>query len=151
MNGRSIGGNRRSIQWSSLNKKETRQDQRGSTGWIDGSAAVHPMVTWKLTVRFWLRDLQHRMIRRCVNSHVRWRATTSSTGWTNAWKSIASDHPMVLLSANDSSDALGYLYLLHSSIWGCWIVWKCRECKTPTRSYPMHPSAKLPIHRLAYA
>jgi hypothetical protein len=34
----------------------------------------------------------------CVNGHVRWRATTSSTGWTDARKSIASDHPTVLLS-----------------------------------------------------
>jgi hypothetical protein len=66
MNRRSIGGNRQSIRWSSLNKTETRQDQRNSTRWTDGSAAVYPMVTWKLTVRNWPLGLQHQIIWRTV-------------------------------------------------------------------------------------
>jgi hypothetical protein len=68
MNRRSNGGNRRSIRWSSLNKTETCQDQRSSTGWTDVSVAVHLMVTWKLIVRFWPWGLQHWMIRRCVRA-----------------------------------------------------------------------------------
>jgi hypothetical protein len=68
MNRRSIGRNHRSIRWSSSNKTETHQDSCSSTGWTDGSAAVHPTVAWKLPERFWPWGLQHQMIQRCVGA-----------------------------------------------------------------------------------
>jgi hypothetical protein len=68
INRRSIGGNRRSIRWSCLNKTETRQDEALSTGWTDGLAVVHPTVAWKLTETIWPRGLQHRMNRWCVGA-----------------------------------------------------------------------------------
>jgi hypothetical protein len=66
MKQRSIGGNRRSIRWSSLNKTEMRQDQHSSTGWTDGSAAVYPMVSKKPTETVWREVLQHWMNRHTV-------------------------------------------------------------------------------------
>jgi hypothetical protein len=68
MNRQSIGGNRRSNRSSSLNKTETRQDQRSSTRWTNGSAVVYLTVMWKLTETFWPWGLQHRMNRRTVGA-----------------------------------------------------------------------------------
>jgi hypothetical protein len=86
----------------------------------------------------------HRMKRRinCVNGHVQWRATASSTGWTDAWKSIASDHPTVLLSPAFTQQlvrCLGLFIPLYSSIWGCSIVWKCRRVQD-TKNIISNPS-----------
>jgi hypothetical protein len=109
MNRQSIGGNRRTIRWSSLNKTETRQDEVLSTGWTDGSAAVHPTVAWKLIETVWSRGLQHRTNRRCVgsseqlcqrifNGYVTWRAPDEPT----PRKSIASVHPTLPFSVTVS-------------------------------------------------
>jgi hypothetical protein len=85
MNRRSFGGNRWTIRWSSLNKTEMHQDEALSTGWTDGSAAVHPTVAWKLTETVWPQGLQHWLNRRCIgvmrrNSCVSRAATTKWCG-----------------------------------------------------------------------
>jgi hypothetical protein len=70
-------------------------------------------------------------------------------------KSIASDHLMVLLSAALAQwlvCCLGLFIPLPPSPFE--VVGLCgsaEECKKPRRPYPIHPSAKLLIHRLAHA
>jgi hypothetical protein len=103
---------------------------RGSVGPSDGrveanrddlvagsSAPDEPMHRWCITSE----QLCQRI------SMAKWRGR--GIGWTDALKKLASVHPTLTFQwplANDSLSALGYLYPLHSPIWGCWIVWKCR-------------------------
>jgi hypothetical protein len=71
-------------------------------------ASVYPTVAWKLTEVTWTRGLQHRMIRRSVGAWRRSRCVREPQ-WLcgeggaldelTPWKSIASDHPTVPLSA----------------------------------------------------
>jgi hypothetical protein len=53
--------------------------------------------------------------------------------------------------ANDSFDALGYLYPSTHPFEVTGLCGSVEECQTHTRSYPSHTSAKLLIHRLAHA
>jgi hypothetical protein len=71
-------------------------------------ASVYPTVEWKLTKAAWARSLQHQMIRRtvgalrrssCVREPQRLRDVGGAPDEPTPWKSIPSDHPMVLLSA----------------------------------------------------
>jgi hypothetical protein len=66
--------------------------------WCEDSAnskvfARIPSAPNELTVR---RSMDQMI---CVNGQVRWKATATSTGRTDARKKIVSDHPIVLLSA----------------------------------------------------
>jgi hypothetical protein len=69
---------------------------------------VHPTVWTQLTIRFLWGSLQHQMNRQCVGQCVGWFVSTVKWGGRQRHvasdelaprKSIASDHPMVLLSA----------------------------------------------------
>jgi hypothetical protein len=51
-------------------KTEMRQDWSFNTGWTDGRAAVHLMLTKMRTLRFWRRCLQHWMIRRYASEQL---------------------------------------------------------------------------------
>jgi hypothetical protein len=91
-----------------------------------GEASVYPTVTWKLPETFWPRGLQHRMNRRTVG--VMCRSSCVSESSTAKWRRGHRMNRCYLFQwplANGSLDA--YLYPLHSPIWGCWIVWKCRR------------------------
>jgi hypothetical protein len=75
-----------------------------------------------------------------------WRG--SGTGWTDALENIASDHPTVLFSVAVSQRlvwCLGLFIPLHSPIWGCWIVWKCRGVQD-TLKFISNPSKCLIAH-----
>jgi hypothetical protein len=92
MNRRSIGGNCRSIQWSSLNKTETRQDQQRSIRRLRRNQQR----------RFWREVLQHRKNRRTVGV---WRRS-SSVREPQRLRDVgrAPDEPMLLKSRRGSSD-----------------------------------------------
>jgi hypothetical protein len=56
-----------------------------------------------------------------------WRGR--GTGWTDALENLASVHPTLPFLVAVSQRlvwCLGLFIPLHSPIWGCWIVWKCR-------------------------
>jgi hypothetical protein len=120
MNRQSKWGHRRSIRWL----KESRQREDGaedlSTGWTDGRASAHPTTSRKLTVRLWSWSLQHRMNRWCVGWSVRWIVSTVMCGGRQqleasdeptVGKSIASDHPMVILSTGLAQQLVCFLGL----------------------------------------
>jgi hypothetical protein len=72
--------------------------------WSSGSSDGHEDANSKVSARSPSAPYEpthHRCIAsdELCNGHVRWRATVSSTRWTDARKSIVSDHLMVLLSA----------------------------------------------------
>jgi hypothetical protein len=84
----------------------------GSIGLSDGLEEANSKVLAESPSA--LDEAMHRLMKRqsnYVNGHVQWRVTTSSTGWTDAWKSIASDYPMVLLSTAFSQRLFGRLGL----------------------------------------
>jgi hypothetical protein len=83
---RSIGGNRRSIRWSSLNKTETCQDERSSTGWTDGSAAVYLTVTKKPIEKCtrWIDALSVYCVGAVVSVDLQQLSDVEGTRWTNA-------------------------------------------------------------------
>jgi hypothetical protein len=86
---------------------------------IDGCAAVHPMVAWKLPEAFWLQSSapDDPTVRRSIASEQLCQrscaveAMASSTGWTDARKNIALDHPTILLSTTFSQRLVWYLGL----------------------------------------
>jgi hypothetical protein len=106
--------------------------------WSKGIKQRFVWRSWNVLQRGFSRSLQHQMNRRCIGWRVRWFVSMVMCGGgqrlvapdePTSMKRGASIHPMVLLMqllANNSMDTLGYLYPLHSPIWGCWIVWKCR-------------------------
>jgi hypothetical protein len=73
-----------------------------------GEASVYPTVAWKQTEVTWTWGLQHRMIGRtvdalrqssCVREPQRLCGEGGAPDELTPWKSIASDHPTVVLSA----------------------------------------------------
>jgi hypothetical protein len=120
MNRRSIGGHLRSIRWFTGARQRGSGATASSTGWIYGpgisSSNGYEIQDSKVLVAESLasdelpqRGMKHRMI--SVNSHVQWRATTSSTRWTDARKKHGVKYPMILFSAAFSRRLFGCLGL----------------------------------------
>jgi hypothetical protein len=99
-------------------KTESSGSQDLSTGWTDGIGssdgfkeanskvlAAKSSTSNELTARRLKRQMN------CVNGYVWWRATTSSTGWTDAWKKHSVGSYDVLLSATFSQRLFGRLGL----------------------------------------
>jgi hypothetical protein len=118
-----------------------------------GEASVYPTVAWKITETTWPRGLQHRMNRRTVGVMRRSSCVSGSSTAKVTWRApdeptprkiIASVHPTLPFQwplANSSLDALGYLYPSTHSFEAAGLCGSAEEFKTPTRSYPIHPSA----------
>jgi hypothetical protein len=129
---------RRFIRWFTGARLRGTISTASSTGWTDGpsngSSDDHVFANRKvLASKFSAPDEPtHRRMKHQMNCVSGFATTTWRGGAPDEptpMKRGASIHLMVHVSAAFSQrllDALDYLYPLHSQIWGCWIVWKCR-------------------------
>jgi hypothetical protein len=138
MNRWSIGAHCRSIRWFTGARQRGYGARLVAPDESTDQASVHLMAMKFKTVRFWPQSLQHRMNRRTIGWSVRW-IVSADLQWLHdieehqmnrrLWKRehrFIRRYKFLQLLANGSLDALGYLYPLHSPIWGGWMVWKCR-------------------------
>jgi hypothetical protein len=141
MNQRSIGGHHQSIRWVKKSRQRAASCRSLSTGWTDGKkgldcglsdGCVH-FIQRHFDLKFFSTgELTHRRCtRRIIASADFQRSHDVERHWMNRclWKGerqFIRWYMFLQLLANDSLVALGYLYSLHSPIWGGWIVWKCR-------------------------
>jgi hypothetical protein len=139
---RSECGHCRSIRRSVWIKIETHQDKLFSTGWTDTLVKEQCWSIRRLqrNQQRWFDEKSFSsgwtdvpsvhsvgaVVLENFNGYVTWEGHHMNRC---SWKVGVSSSDGQLFSeplANNSLDALGYLYPLHSPISGCWIVWKYR-------------------------